>query len=423
MSKSSKKASSVGNGKPGQFPVRDKDKGKPGNHKKTRRSAAAQQTPPPSGTRGGTRNEGPYKRPVEIWIGLGHPETTPGTFDAAALLASLLSAVEPKTEAGLSALSETIRAAEGENGSETARALRAVGKQIADSLRAGVIEGMRARDRHLAQLAVIDRAAAHATSLRQLQERIEAELGLAGLLRVTEPGDLSVFNLVQPGSAAATALPTSGDDYEVVSPAYTDTETRRTVERGWVRLAQAAGTDQTPRGKDHGRTSRPHQQRKQVPGDEPGGTPQDNGQPKATTGEPAAHRAPAERREEAEPRGTVASHAERVVDRQGNGSTGRQRPDTSPSDRLPLRRRHTRAAAEGSQTAMPEDRTAASARHTSPQEEALGSAPDSRSGAPRSTRARPSTGTAAPALHTFRTKLLGSAPASKSDDSENQGDQ
>lgn len=214
----------------------------------------------PISTGGGRREGGrevPRDRSVEILIGPGHPRVAVGTFDAAALLAELLSVLEPRIETGLGALCEAL----GEQGvgSDTARAARSMGKQIADSVRAGVVEGMRVRERHLAQLAVIDRAAAHASSLRELRDRIETELKLAGLQRVIEPGDLSAFNLARSNEeTAADAPPTAGDAYEVLSPAYLDTETNRTIESGWLRPLGAGFVEPPPRGKEHGSHSRRH---------------------------------------------------------------------------------------------------------------------------------------------------------------------
>lgn len=202
---------------------------------------------------GGGR-EVPRDRAVEILIGPGHPRVAVGTFDAAALLAELLSVLEPRIEAGLGALCEALGE---QDGGDTARAARSMGKQIADSVRAGVVEGMRVRERHLAQLAVIDRAAAHASSLRELRDRIETELKLAGLQRVIEPGDLSAFNLARSDEeTAADAPPTAGDAYEVLSPAYLDTETNRTIESGWLRPLGAGFVEPPPRGKEHGSHSR-----------------------------------------------------------------------------------------------------------------------------------------------------------------------
>lgn len=198
-----------------------------------------------------------------------HPRCEPGTFDAAALLASVLEAVQPTLREGLEALEEKLLTAGNEvdaDASEVGQSLRAMSRQITDALRGAVIEGMRTRDRHLAQLVVIDRAAAQSDALARLQERIGTEIERAGLRRVVDHSDLSLFNLADTGGESP-----HGNDgaYELVTPAYVDTYTGVVVERGWLRRLPSAESSQ-PQGKNHGRVSHRNKPRNKGRQDEPG---------------------------------------------------------------------------------------------------------------------------------------------------------
>ncbi|MGW6644296.1 hypothetical protein [Streptomyces iakyrus] len=208
------------------------------------------------------------KRPaIVVCSNSSHPECEPGTFDAAALLKSVLAVVEPRLEEGFRSLQQSLSVsgdtAAGEPASQ-GQDLRALGRQIAEALRAGVIEGMRTRERHLAQLVLIDRAAAQAKVLLRLQERIGAEIEKAGLRRVVDLEDLTLFNSAD-GASAGPAEGAGADVFELVSPAYVDADSGRVIERGWVRQAPSPG-GALPQGKAHGRTSRQHKEK----GDESG---------------------------------------------------------------------------------------------------------------------------------------------------------
>ncbi|MFE2737373.1 hypothetical protein [Streptomyces sp. NPDC059349] len=222
---------------------------------------------------------------IVITIGEGHPRFQQGTFDAAALLASVLAAVEPVITAGMHSLQNTLDTAD-DRPEAIAQAVRAAGRQIADAVRAGVVEGMGSRDRHLAQLAVIDRAAAQANRLKPLQKRIDRELALAGLQRISDLSDLSAFNLAG-GSSTPDHITQDSDVYELISPAYVDAETRRTIERGWIR-SPTGEQSAAPAGKLHGSASRKHKGRQRE--EEP--TPTDSGTPAA---EPAETDTPQQR--------------------------------------------------------------------------------------------------------------------------------
>ncbi|KOU82034.1 hypothetical protein ADK94_25660 [Streptomyces sp. XY593] len=145
-----------------------------------------------------------------------------------------------------------------------AELLKRVLPQFTEAVRGAVVEGIRTRQMHLAQLAVIDRTAHQADSLRALCARIDGEISRAGLVRVTEPGDLSLFNLVD-----ADALRQGAEEppvYSVVAPAYTDRESGKPVERGWLSIAYeppappAAASTLTPGQKRRQHKERPAEQ-------------------------------------------------------------------------------------------------------------------------------------------------------------------
>ncbi|MGW0651371.1 hypothetical protein ACWD4T_21580 [Streptomyces umbrinus] len=113
--------------------------------------------------------------------------------------------------------------------------LRRVLPQFTEAVRGAVIEGIRTRQMHLAQLAVIDRSAHQAAKLTSLRARIDNEITRAGLVRVTEPQDLSLFDLVNPDSLRQDV----GEPpvYSVLAPAYIDRESGKLVERGWLSVS------------------------------------------------------------------------------------------------------------------------------------------------------------------------------------------
>ncbi|MGW2437542.1 hypothetical protein ACWCY1_12590 [Streptomyces goshikiensis] len=150
-------------------------------------------------------------------------------------------ALRPVLEQRLSEMADGLAAVLGDaQGPDAVSVLRAellkrVLPQFTEAVRGAVVEGIRTRQMHLAQLAVIDRTAHQADSLRALCARIDGEISRAGLVRVTEPGDLSLFDLVD-----ADALRQDAGEppvYSVVAPAYTDRESGRPVERGWLSVA------------------------------------------------------------------------------------------------------------------------------------------------------------------------------------------
>ncbi|WP_374776514.1 hypothetical protein OG756_30875 [Streptomyces sp. NBC_01310] len=198
------------------------------------------------------------------------PQIAPGTLDAATLLGAVTDTLRPVLEQRLSEMADSLAAVLGDaQGLDAANVLRAellkrVLPQFTEAVRGAVVEGIRTRQMHLAQLAVIDRTAHQAESLRALCARIDGEISRAGLVRVTEPGDLSLFNLVD-----ADALRQGADEppvYSVVAPAYTDRESGKPVERGWVSVAYeppaaaAAASTLTPGQKRRQHKERPVKQ-------------------------------------------------------------------------------------------------------------------------------------------------------------------
>ncbi|WP_158721297.1 hypothetical protein [Streptomyces sp. NRRL S-241] len=198
------------------------------------------------------------------------PQIAPGTLDAATLLGAVKDTLRPVLEQRLSEIADSLAAVLGDaQGPDTANVLRAellkrVLPQFTEAVRGAVVEGIRTRQMHLAQLAVIDRTAHQAESLRALCARIDGEISRAGLVRVTEPGDLSLFNLVD-----ADALRQGAGEppvYSVVAPAYTDRESGKLVERGWVSVAYespappAAASTLTPGQKRRQHKKRPIRQ-------------------------------------------------------------------------------------------------------------------------------------------------------------------
>jgi hypothetical protein len=214
-----------------------KAQGRPVAHKKRAKWSGLDDRGKPGGETSADRKQ--PQVPFVVCPNSSHPDCEPGTFDAAALLKSVLAAVEPRLEEGLQRLEQNLSTGQGAAGDQPALQqdnLRVVGRQIAEALRAGVIEGMRTRERHLAQLVVIDRAAAQSKVLSQLHLRL--------------------FNLAD-GTGAEPVEETVADAFELVTPAYVDADSGRVIERGWARKAPAPGAS-LPQGKAHGRVSRQH---------------------------------------------------------------------------------------------------------------------------------------------------------------------
>lgn len=185
------------------------------------------------------------ERPSPWNQGSDHPEIPPGTLDASALLSSVLEGVTPAIGTALEEVLDALgQAVEDAVNAQVQKLLVEAREQavaqampmITEAVRGAVIEGMRTRRLHLAQLAVIDRAAWRADSLHVLQTRIDEEIDKAGLERVVDTSDLSLFNLEDGFEEHDSNDPVS---YELLAPAYRDKESGQLVERGWVRRARS----------------------------------------------------------------------------------------------------------------------------------------------------------------------------------------
>lgn len=167
------------------------------------------------------------------------PKISAGALDAPAILKSineaLLPAVEEELERVAQALGALLESKEAEGdpvGAIKAELMRRVLPQISDSVRSGVMEGMRTRQMHLAQLAAIHRQTLESKSLRVVLARIDHELLRAGLEIVGKADDHSKFNVVEDPPGVMSSGPVA---YEVAAPAYVDRESGKLIERGWLR--------------------------------------------------------------------------------------------------------------------------------------------------------------------------------------------
>ncbi|MEU6543025.1 hypothetical protein [Streptomyces sp. NPDC046859] len=128
--------------------------------------------------------------------------------------------------------------------------MRRVLPQFTEAVRAGVLEGIRTRQMHLAQLAVLHRQGLEARTMQVVLTRLEHEAAKAGLQIVGDSGDRELFNVVeeQPG-----VMKRGSVAFELVVPAYVDKESGKLVERGWLRAVpktqpSAAAADKTKPG-------------------------------------------------------------------------------------------------------------------------------------------------------------------------------
>ncbi|MBN3932561.1 hypothetical protein IQ279_23590 [Streptomyces verrucosisporus] len=178
------------------------------------------------------------------------PEFAPGTLDAAAILKSVNETLQPVVERELEAATEKLGAALADKETEAdlvsalrAELMRRVLPQFTEAVRKGVLESIRTRQMHLAQLAVLHRQALDAKTLKMVLNRLDHEASKAGLQIVGDTGDQSLFNVVedQPG-----VMERGSVTFELIAPAYIDKESGKLVERGWVRAV--AGQEAPARG-------------------------------------------------------------------------------------------------------------------------------------------------------------------------------
>lgn len=179
------------------------------------------------------------------------PEFTPGSLDAAAILKSVNETLLPVVEKKLEEATERLRAALAEKETEAdlvsafrAELMRRVLPQFTEAVRNGVLESVRTRQMHLAQLAVLHRQALDARSLQVVVTRLDHLAAKAGLQIVGDTGDQSLFNVVEDPPGVMNKGPVT---LELVAPAYVDRESGNLVERGWLRaVAKIAPAALTP---------------------------------------------------------------------------------------------------------------------------------------------------------------------------------
>ncbi|WP_406727391.1 hypothetical protein WJ438_26050 [Streptomyces sp. GD-15H] len=211
-----------------------------------RRSSRAGQERGPN--RGSVRKRGEVraaeKQPWK-YSDSGVPRFEPESLDAAAILKSVNETLLPVVEKQLEDAAERLRDTIADTNTDTVsdlggvfrtELLRRVLPQFTEAVRSGVMEGIRTRQMHLAQLAVIHRQVLEAKSMRVAVTRIDHELARAGLKIVESTDDPSLFNVLEEEDGAL-----RGDSvtYELLVPAYVDSESGKVVERGWLRAVPA----------------------------------------------------------------------------------------------------------------------------------------------------------------------------------------
>ncbi|WP_344599880.1 hypothetical protein [Streptomyces glaucus] len=174
----------------------------------------------------------------------GLPEFAPGALDAAAILKSVNEKLLPVVEKELEEATEKLVAALADKETEAdlvsvlrAELMRRVLPQFTEAVRKGVMESIRTRQMHLAQLAVLHRQALDAKTLQVVLTRLDHEAAKAGLQIIGDTGDQSLFNVVEDQPGVMKAGPVT---LELVAPAYVDKESGKLVERGWLRAVAEA---------------------------------------------------------------------------------------------------------------------------------------------------------------------------------------
>ncbi|MFD5257280.1 hypothetical protein ACFWM5_31205 [Streptomyces bobili] len=167
------------------------------------------------------------------------PELTPGTLDAAAILKSVNETLLPVVEKELEKAAEKLDAALANMETEAdlvsafrAELMRRVLPQFTEAVRSGVLESIRTRQMHLAQMAVLHRQALEAKTLKVMLTRIDDEVAKAGLQIVGDASDLSLFHVLEDQPGVVQRGPVT---FELMVPAYVDKESGKLVERGWLK--------------------------------------------------------------------------------------------------------------------------------------------------------------------------------------------
>ncbi|MEU1776436.1 hypothetical protein ABZ501_25885 [Streptomyces sp. NPDC019922] len=179
------------------------------------------------------------------------PEFTPGSLDAAAILKAVNETLLPVVGRELEQAAQRLGAALADKETETdlvaafrAELMRRVLPQFTEAVRTGVLESVRTRQMHLAQLAVLHRQALDAKSLQVVVTRLDHLAAKAGLQIVGDSGDQSLFSVVEDPPGVMKKGPIT---LELVAPAYVDKESGKLVERGWLRaVAKVSPAEMTP---------------------------------------------------------------------------------------------------------------------------------------------------------------------------------
>jgi hypothetical protein len=200
------------------------------------------------------------------------PGFIPGSLDAAAILKSVNETLLPVVERELEQATERLGAALADKETEAdlvsvfrAELMRRVLPQFTEAVRTGVLESVRTRQMHLAQLAVLHRQALDAKSLQVVVTRLDHLAAKAGLQIVGDSGDQSLFNVVEDPPGVMKKGPVT---LELVAPAYVDKESGKLVERGWLRaVAKVPPEEMTPgqrRRATHGEGGRKQPQKNEA---------------------------------------------------------------------------------------------------------------------------------------------------------------
>ncbi|WP_141658673.1 hypothetical protein [Carbonactinospora thermoautotrophica] len=192
-------------------------------------------------TRGKRRTEGKrisaelLDEPVAAQY-FGQRPVAPGAFDAAALHEHVTKIVTKALDSDIKGhlddylgslvsgcIQDAIRQAVSEALHDALR--EAVLPRVLEVVRKAILEGMRARELHLAQLAVLDRYLMTDRPLKTVRNLVDTQLRAAGLRRVATVEDPSLF-LLEDGE---------GEELEIVVPAYVDVSDGRLVQSGILR--------------------------------------------------------------------------------------------------------------------------------------------------------------------------------------------
>jgi|GEM_PF-5350407 hypothetical protein len=184
------------------------------------------------------------------------PKFAPGALDAAAIVKSVNDALLPVVEKELNEAAESMKFALTELETEAdllpslqEELMRRYLPQFTEAVRKGVLESIRTRQMHLAQLAVLHRHALASKTLMSALTRIDHEVAKAGVQIIGDTDDQSLFHVVEDQPGVVQRGPVT---FELITPAYVDKESGKLIERGWLRAvaevppARRSREDTTP---------------------------------------------------------------------------------------------------------------------------------------------------------------------------------